>query len=201
MGYFDGNTVTALWRYAQHFAMSDNAYTDTYGPSTPGALEVVAGQTNGMKIVATTKKPSTVDAVSYYVADGQGGVSMINDVDPGYDACSVPGDQAMMAGQEYRRPAERVRRHLGRVHGRLQSANHQCQRHHGLQAQHAVRRGRPDVVDYIPHHNWFQYYASTANPTHARPSAVSAIGYSMQADGKTADPRTTNMGCRISMPL
>jgi phospholipase C len=39
--------------------MSDNAYTDTYGPSTPGALEVVSGQTNGMHIVATTKKPST----------------------------------------------------------------------------------------------------------------------------------------------
>ena len=25
------------------------------------------------------------------------------------------------------------------------------------------------VVDYIPHHNWFQYFASTANPKHARP--------------------------------
>ena len=47
MGYFDGNTVTAMWNYAQNFAMSDNAYTDTYGPSTPGALEVVSGQNNG----------------------------------------------------------------------------------------------------------------------------------------------------------
>ena len=51
-----------MWHYAQHFAMSDNAYTDTYGPSTPGALEVVSGQTNGMQIVATTKKPSTLAA-------------------------------------------------------------------------------------------------------------------------------------------
>ena len=25
MGYYDGNTVTALWNYAQHFAMSDNS--------------------------------------------------------------------------------------------------------------------------------------------------------------------------------
>ena len=24
MGYFDGNTVTALWNYAQHYAISDN---------------------------------------------------------------------------------------------------------------------------------------------------------------------------------
>ena len=41
MGYFDGNTVTALWNYAQHFAMSDNTFTDLFGPSTPGALNVV----------------------------------------------------------------------------------------------------------------------------------------------------------------
>jgi phospholipase C len=25
MGYYDGNTVTALWNYAQYFAMDDNA--------------------------------------------------------------------------------------------------------------------------------------------------------------------------------
>jgi len=25
LGYYDGNTVTALWNYAQHFAMSDNS--------------------------------------------------------------------------------------------------------------------------------------------------------------------------------
>src|SRR3984957_1807721 len=25
MGYFDGNTVTAMWNYAQHYAMSDNS--------------------------------------------------------------------------------------------------------------------------------------------------------------------------------
>ncbi len=37
MGYYDGNTVTALWNYAQHFAMNDNSYDTTFGPSTPGA--------------------------------------------------------------------------------------------------------------------------------------------------------------------
>src|SRR5579863_307672 len=26
MGYYDGNTVTALWNYAQHYAMSDNFF-------------------------------------------------------------------------------------------------------------------------------------------------------------------------------
>ena len=47
MGYYDGNTVTAIWNYAQHFAMSDNSYNTTFGPSTPGALNLVSGQTHG----------------------------------------------------------------------------------------------------------------------------------------------------------
>ncbi len=28
MDYYDGNAVTGLWNYAQHFAMSDNSYGD-----------------------------------------------------------------------------------------------------------------------------------------------------------------------------
>ena len=50
MGYFDGNTVTALWNYAQNYAMSDNAWADHFGPSTPGALNMFAGQTNGFTL-------------------------------------------------------------------------------------------------------------------------------------------------------
>ena len=45
MDYYDGNTVTALWNYAQHYAMSDNSCDTTFGPSTPGALNLVSGQT------------------------------------------------------------------------------------------------------------------------------------------------------------
>ena len=41
MGYYDGNTVTALWNYAQRFAMSDNSYDTTFGPSTPGAINLI----------------------------------------------------------------------------------------------------------------------------------------------------------------
>ena len=52
-----------------------------------------------MRIVVTTKQPSTLAAVSYYVDDGQGGMTMINDVDPGYDVCSSLDDQVMMTGK------------------------------------------------------------------------------------------------------
>src|ERR1700693_3506984 len=47
MGYYYGNTVTALWNYAQHYAMSDHSFNTGYGPSTPGAVNLVSGQTNG----------------------------------------------------------------------------------------------------------------------------------------------------------
>ena len=47
MDYYDGNTVTGLWNYAQHFAMSDNSYSTTFGPSTPGAINVTAANTFG----------------------------------------------------------------------------------------------------------------------------------------------------------
>src|SRR5207302_9952337 len=48
MGYYDGNTATALWNYAQHFAMSDNFFETTFGPSTPGAVNLISGQTHGL---------------------------------------------------------------------------------------------------------------------------------------------------------
>jgi phospholipase C len=192
MGYYDGNTVAAMWRYAQHFAMDDNAYADTYGPSTPGMLNISSGQTNGMTIVATTKKPSTITAVSYYVNDGQGGMTMINDVDPGYDVCSTPKDQVMMSGQTI----GDLLNFGGITWGsfmagfRLDATNANgttgCNR-----STHSTVVGA-DVVDYIPHHAWFQYYASTANPRHDRPSSLGAIGYSFEHGGATRDPANHN---------
>ena len=39
MDYYDGNTVTGLWNYAQHYSMSDNSFDTNYGPSTPGRAQ------------------------------------------------------------------------------------------------------------------------------------------------------------------
>ena len=47
MDYYDGNTVTALWNYAEHYALNDNFYGTNYGPSTPGAINVASGNTYG----------------------------------------------------------------------------------------------------------------------------------------------------------
>jgi len=196
MGYFDGNTVTAVWRYAQHFAMSDNAYTDTYGASTPGALHVIAGQTNGMRIVATTKPPLTLTAPSYYIADGQGGWTVIRDVDPGYDACSNPTDQVMMTGKNIGDLLNAAGITWGGFMGGFELAASNLNGTTGCQRSTQSIVVGAAVGDYIPHHNWFQYFASTANPTHARTSAISTIGYSFQHDGKAPDPANHQYGLR-----
>jgi phospholipase C len=89
MDYFDGNTVTGLWNYAQNYAMSDNNYDTEFGPSTPGALNLVSGQTGSSYAVSPTNiskvvpDPGTVSALN---SDGLG--TIYDDLDPAYDDCS-----------------------------------------------------------------------------------------------------------------
>ncbi|MDN7426422.1 phospholipase C [Burkholderia sp. AU45388] len=188
MGYFDGNTVTALWNYAQRFAMSDNTFTTGYGPSTPGALNLIAGQTNGMQIVKTSKQPSTLAATSYYINDGQTGYTMINDVDPGYDVCSSKTDQAMMTGKNIGDLLNAAKITWGGFMGGFNLSTTNGNGTTGCARSTVATAVNAATADYIPHHNWFQYYASTANPQHTRPSSIAAIGSSVQTDGKTAEP-------------
>ena len=42
--------------------------------------------------------------------------------------------------------------------------------------------GGASSTDYSPHHNPFEYYASTANPDHLAPTSLSEIGYTDQAN-------------------
>lgn len=173
MGYFDGNTVTALWNYAQHFAMDDNAYTDTYGPSTPGAIEVVSGTNNGAKVVLGSAAT---------IPDGQGGLTLVGDTDPAYDVCSSTSKTMMMTSQNIGDLLNAAHITWGGFMGGfdLDTVNRNgttgCQR----STYSSVLDASPK--DYIPHHNWFQYYASTSNPTHARPSSVWRIGYTDPKD-------------------
>ena len=63
MDYYDGNTVTALWNYAQRYSMSDNSFGTTFGPSAPGAINVVSGDTGNVDTAHEANNPSiaTVD--------------------------------------------------------------------------------------------------------------------------------------------
>lgn len=98
MDYFDGNTVTALWNYAQHFSMSDNSFGTTFGPSTPGALNVTAAQTYGSvcgpsfatindSACTGPADPTTITAnPGHELTPGTG--TVYSDADPYFDLCS-----------------------------------------------------------------------------------------------------------------
>src|SRR6476660_9347353 len=97
MGY-DGNTVTALWNYAQHFAMSDNSFGTTFGPSSPGAINLASGDTGGVdpakEIRGVTKDKPNADVVT----GGDGTDTLTSDAQPYYDDCSNR-DSVALTGQ------------------------------------------------------------------------------------------------------
>jgi phospholipase C len=170
MGYFDGNTVTALWNYAQHYAMNDHSFSTVFGPSTPGALNLVSGQTNG---VTNAVNPGTA-----VVADGSGGVTDIGDADPTGDICSSTSKSIGMSGKNIGDLLNAANITWGFFQGGFDlsitnsNGTTGCTRSTGP----VNIPGHPATADYIPHHQPFQYYASTANPNHTRPTSIAAIG-------------------------
>jgi phospholipase C len=167
MDYYDGNTVTALWNYAQHFAISDNSYGTTFGPSTPGALNLVSGQSHG----------ATPANIAGNVAQG----SVISDPDPTFDACSNPQRaQVAMSGQNVGNLLNNKTITWGFFTGGFRPSSTANGKVVCGTAHNNI--GGASVSDYIPHHQPFQYYQSTANPNHLPPSSVAAIGTTDQAN-------------------
>ena len=204
MGYYDGNTVTALWNYAQYFALNDNSYSTQFGPSTPGALNLISGQTNGFSAMINVLDPSgKVLLHPTHEAFGDAkqtpdNITEIGDGDPLGDVCSDPTlDQITMAGKNIGDLLNDKGITWGAFMGGFDlsivnppTPSHPtpttgCQRRTDPTAP-----GKPPFtsVDYIPHHAWFQYYASTSNPKHLRPSSVQAIGHSLIPHTNTPEP-------------
>jgi phospholipase C len=173
MGYYDGNTVTAFWNYAQHFAMSDNSYGTTFGPSTPGLLNLVAGQTNGAINV--------INGTGSETAGGSGTLTVVGDPDPLNDTCSAPTrNQVQMAGKNIGDLLSAAGVTWGSFMGgfdlTITNAN-------GTTKCARSSTGVASTTgDYIPHHAFFQYHASTANPMHTRPNSISEIGHNGPAN-------------------
>jgi phospholipase C len=211
MNYYDGNTVTALWNYAQRYAMSDNSYGTTFGPSSPGAINLVSGDTGVVDMAHTANNPSVATATSPnadLTPDGNN-FSLTSDAQPYYDDCSTR-DAVAMSGQNIGdllnardvswgwfeggfRPTVSFSAAAAAVGSPNQkTATFEPDEFKGAgfqnQVPHSSNQGICDAVhpvgiglstplvqgtgqygykdDYIPHHEPFEYYASTANPHH-----------------------------------
>ena len=172
MAYFDGNTVTALWNYAQHFAINDNSYGTTFGPSTPGLLNLVAGNTYPATPSGATPK---------VVMNSNGKGTLVGDLDPAGDKCSA-GVTLQMGGKSIGDLLNQKGISWGSFMGGFDltvvnpDGSTGCARKSPATAANAG-----PTADYIPHHAFFQYWESTSNPNHTRPS-VPPEQYGTSAD-------------------
>jgi phospholipase C len=212
MNYYDGNTVTAMWNYAQRFAMSDNSYGTTFGPSSPGAINLVSGDTGAVDMNHTVNNPSIATPAKQnadLTADGMGGFSLTGDAQPYWDDCSTR-DAVAMSGMNIGdllnaqglswgwfqggfRPSTPYTTALDAINVTQPTSTFIPNQFKALGASlvagtHASNQGICNTFnpvglelpaslgtgtgqygyknDYIPHHEPFQYYASTANPHH-----------------------------------
>jgi phospholipase C len=174
MGYYDGNTVTAYWNYAQRYALNDNSYGTTFGPSTPGALELISGQTNGVV--------DHVNAGNTIVEGGDHTITEVGDGDPIGDVCSTTtGPLLQLSSNNIGEMLNARGITWGWFEGGFDltkiNANGTtgCLRSTYSQITQGLNR------DYIPHHEPFQYYKLTQNSAHTRPTSVSMIGHNDDA--------------------
>jgi phospholipase C len=173
MGYYDGNTVTALWNYAQHFALSDNFFSTTFGPSTLGHLNLASGQTNAATIAH--------DAGNAGAALTSGTVT--GDIQPAFDDCIAPGANTIfMSGLNVGDLLNKKGITWGWFQGGFTPSSRNADGTAVCASQHTQFDGTASVADYISNHNPFQYYQSTANPHHLAATSTAMIGKTDQAN-------------------
>ena len=181
MDYYDGNTVTGLWNYAQHYSMSDNFYDTEFGPSTPGALDLISGQTNGGTAVNSVGQEESDPSV-IGTPNTAGAGTVYSDADPYYDGCSNHSNPTLeMTGPNIGTMLSSAGDTWGWFEGgfaptsRLSNGTPVCGASHN-------NIGGVAVNDYIPHHEPFQYYAAAANPNHVPPANLAEVGHDGQAN-------------------
>jgi len=169
MGYYDGNTVTGLWNYAQRFAMSDNSYNTQFGPSSPGMLNLISGETHG----------ATPANIVDEVVNG----TVIGDPDGGHDDCSG-ATVVNMTGKNVGDLLNAKGVTWGWFQGGFKPTvpfNATTHTKAVCGSKHTNLAGSL-VNDYSAHHEPFEYYTSTANQHHLPPTSIAMIGKTDQAN-------------------
>jgi len=173
MGYYDGNTVTAMWNYAQHYALSDNSYNTQFGPSSPGAVNLISGNTANVQYVSGG---STVGVI----AGGGTSGALLGDGRPAGDDCNPSGKTYV----SFPAGTNNIGDELNNVNytwGWFQGGFGATSFTNGIATCASASTGLAGTTaDYVAHHEPFQYYPETANPHHLPPTA--AIGTTDQAN-------------------
>jgi phospholipase C len=159
MAYYDGNTVTALWNYAQHFAMSDNFYDTEFGATILGHLNLISGQTHQTTEPGNVLKKGSTS--SYVIRNG----SVIANLDSGLEDCNTGAASVVMTGHNVGNLLTDKHVTWGWFYGDFKAQP-------GSTPTKAVC-----LAEYDEHYDPFQYYPSTANPHHLPPTSIATIGH------------------------
>jgi len=173
MGYYDGNTVTALWNYAQHYALSDNFYGTTFGPSTIGAINLISGNTNG---VNRTQIPGYVVAQTL-VADAE---SIYEDFH--FEPAGPSPRESPLVAMNGRNIGDLLNAKSvtwGWFDGGFRTPEDPARKGQCFSSR---TLGERQICDYVSHHEPFQFYATTANPHHLRATSPLTVGHTDAAN-------------------
>jgi len=185
MDYYDGNTVTALWNYAQHYAMSVANYDSTFGPSDLGAVNLIGGDTEGGYAVSPASTSTVVNSGAVSPLAGGTG-TLYGDIDPAYDNCSDASHTSgasvgVLTGVNVGNFLDDKNVSWGWFQGGFTPTSTNSAGYAVCGSTHTNLAGNT-VQDYTPNLDPFQYYASTANPKHLPPASEAAIGTTDQAN-------------------
>jgi phospholipase C len=163
MGYYDGNTVTALWNYAQHYAMTDTFFGTVFGPSLPGHINLISGNTHGATPELSGK---VVDGTVIAGPNATGDECGNRDPAATITFGGAPNIGTLLSAK-------------GVSWGYFQGGFRPTGSDAGgavCDAKHTNAAGAL-IRDYVPHHEPFQYYDATRNPTHKAPASAADIGH------------------------
>jgi phospholipase C len=170
MDYYDGNTVTALWNYAQRFAMSDSSYDATFGPTLLGHLNLVAGQTHGATVTGGTTSA---------VPNG----TVISNIAPRTEDCADPNTPRIeMSGRNIGDLLNARHVSWGYFYEGFRATSRNADGSAVCGASHANLAGAVQQDYYPSGKEPFQYWESTANPHHLPPSSTAEIGHAGPAN-------------------
>ena len=153
--------------------MNQSFFGTTFGPSTPGALNLIAGNTNPYD------PAHTIGDVSGDVA----GNSVIGDPDPYYDDCGSPAQLAVLGPN-----IGLLLSSGGITWGWFEGGFKPTVPYNPMTMTPAVcgastiNLGGVSQADYSAHHEPFQYFVTTANPHHLPPTSLAMVGQTDQAN-------------------
>jgi phospholipase C len=157
MSYYDCDGIPFLWKYAHTFALYDHFFDGMAGPSTPGNIEVIAGQSGQSQWARFPNERSS----------GKGpGDPVLNDLDPAWGPYGEKPDKALQIDQKYAtvfltlsgRSGTRATRDTQGVRDDLASVAGRASVPWGWYQEGYTGSGATALPGYEAHHNAVQYF-------------------------------------------